>query len=111
VLRSGGLNHIKILVSTLLDPTEHKRDLAPPINEPKVIQELYQKLFIYQFKLNERNLTEGRQGYLVTRTFIPDEKHEKKFLNDKHNKVSNIIFRLCMLNLSCNILMYLLNRK
>jgi hypothetical protein len=48
---------------------------------PKVIQELYGKFFIFQFKLNEINLTEGRQGYLVTRTFIPNEKLENKILN------------------------------
>jgi hypothetical protein len=46
---------------------------------PKVIQELMEKIFIFRFKLNERNLTEGRQGYLVIRTYIPDDMLEKKF--------------------------------
>jgi hypothetical protein len=46
---------------------------------PKVIQELMKKIFIFRFKLNERNLTEGRQGYLVIRTYIPDDMLEKKF--------------------------------
>jgi hypothetical protein len=45
---------------------------------PKVIQELMKKIFIFRFKLNERNLTEGRQGYLVIRTYIPDDMLEKK---------------------------------
>jgi hypothetical protein len=45
---------------------------------PKVIQELMEKIFIFRFKLNERNLTEGRQGYLVIRTYIPDDMLEKK---------------------------------
>jgi hypothetical protein len=48
---------------------------------PKVIQELYGKFFIFQFMLNEINLTEGRHGYLVTRTFILNEKLENKILN------------------------------
>jgi hypothetical protein len=32
-----------------------------------IIQELYGKLFIFRFKLNEINVTEGRQGYLLKR--------------------------------------------
>jgi hypothetical protein len=45
---------------------------------PRVIHELYENVFIFYFKLNEVNLTEGRQGYLVRRTFVPDDKLEKK---------------------------------
>jgi hypothetical protein len=78
---------------------------------PKVIQELYGKFFIFQFMLNEINLIEGRQGYLVTRTFIPNENLRTRFLTDIHNKVSNIIYCFHMLNLFCNILMYVLNRS
>jgi predicted transcriptional regulator len=57
---------------------------------PKVIQELYGKSFIFRFKLNERNLTEGRQRYLVTRTFIPNDVLDEKFKNDQNNKVRDI---------------------
>jgi hypothetical protein len=54
---------------------------------PKIIQQLYGKVFIFQFKLNSQNLTEGRQGYLVRRAFIPDEKLEKEFLHGENNGV------------------------
>jgi hypothetical protein len=37
------------------------------------------KLFGGVTKLNEINVTEGRQGYLVKKTFIPDDKLEKNF--------------------------------
>jgi hypothetical protein len=40
---------------------------------PKVIQELMGKIFIFRFTLNERKLTEGRQGYFIIRTYIPDD--------------------------------------
>jgi hypothetical protein len=35
---------------------------------------------------------EGRQEYLVRRTFIPDDKLEEKFSSDQNNKVRNIFF-------------------
>jgi hypothetical protein len=57
---------------------------------PKVIQELYGKSFIFRFKLNERNLTEGKQRYLVARTFIPNDVLDEKFKNDQNNKVRDI---------------------
>jgi hypothetical protein len=57
---------------------------------PKVIQELYGKSFIFRFKLNERNLIEGRQRYLVTRTFISNDVLDEKFKNDQNNKVIDI---------------------
>jgi hypothetical protein len=76
---------LKITVSELLDLLQGNNDEVP-----KVIQELYEKLFIFRFKLNERNLTEGRQGYLVIRTFIPDDVLEEKFKNDQNNKVRDI---------------------
>jgi hypothetical protein len=70
---------------------------------PQVIQKLYGMLYIFQFKLNKKNLTEGRQGYLVRRTFIPDDKAEEKFMMDKDNMVSNNIYGANMVNLFCNI--------
>jgi hypothetical protein len=55
------------------------------------------KIFIFRFKLNERNLTEGRQGYLVTRTYIADDMLEEKFINDQNKKVRIIIFHVHIL--------------
>jgi hypothetical protein len=78
---------LKITVSELLDLVKGNNDEVP-----KVIHELYRQIFIFRFKLNEWNLTEGRQGYLVTRTFIPDDMLEKKFINDQNKKVRSIIF-------------------
>jgi hypothetical protein len=69
---------------------------------PQVIQKLYGKLYIFQFKLNDKNLTEGRQGYLVRRTFIPDDKIEENIMMDKDNKVSNNIYGANMVNLFFN---------
>jgi hypothetical protein len=57
---------------------------------PRVIHELYGKVFIFYFKLNEVNLTEGRQGYLVRRTFVPNVKLEEIFVNDKKKEVSGV---------------------
>jgi hypothetical protein len=63
---------IKTLVPDLLESLQGIVD-----DVLKVIQELYGKLFIFRFMLNEINVTEGRQGYLVKKTFIPDDKLEK----------------------------------
>jgi hypothetical protein len=68
---------LKIIVSKLLDLLQGNDSEVP-----KVIQELYVGSFIFRFKLNERNLIEGRQGYLVTRTFIPDDVLKEKIKND-----------------------------
>jgi hypothetical protein len=65
---------LKITVPELPDLVQGNNDEVP-----KVIQELMEKIFIFRFKLHERNLTEGRQGYLVIRTYIPDDMLEKKF--------------------------------
>ncbi|TVT97486.1 hypothetical protein EJB05_57267 [Eragrostis curvula] len=47
---------------------------------PSIIQKLYGKTLIFRFKLTNQNLTEGRSGYLVKKTFIPDDKLEQKFM-------------------------------
>jgi hypothetical protein len=39
----------------------------------KVIQNLRGKVFIFCFKLNDSNLVEGRQGFLVNRTYVPED--------------------------------------
>ena len=38
--------------------------------------ENYGESFIFQFKLNNQNLTKGKPGYLVKRIFVPDDKLE-----------------------------------
>jgi hypothetical protein len=60
-----------------------------PEDVPKVIEQLYDKVFIFQFKLNNYNLTEGRQGYVVRKTFVPDEKLEKEMFCAKNDKVTH----------------------
>jgi hypothetical protein len=35
-------------------------------------------------------LSEGRHGYLVRRTFVPDDKLEEKFINDKKKEVNSV---------------------
>jgi hypothetical protein len=76
----------------LLDLVQGNNDKVP-----KVIQELYGKIFIFRFKLNKRNLIEGRQGYLVTWTYIPNDMLEEKFINDQNKKVRIIIFHVHIL--------------
>jgi hypothetical protein len=76
---------LKITVSECLELQQGDVD-----GVPRVIQELYGKVFIFSFKLNKVNLTEGRQGYLVRRTFVPDSKLEEKFANDKKKVVSGV---------------------
>jgi hypothetical protein len=77
---------------SLLDLVQGNNDKVP-----KVIQELYGKIFIFRFKLNKRNLIEGRQGYLVTWTYIPNDMLEEKFINDQNKKVRIIIFHVHIL--------------
>jgi hypothetical protein len=54
---------------------------------PKIIQQLYDKVSIFQFKLKSLNLIERRHGYLVKRAFIHNEKLEKEFLHGENNGV------------------------
>jgi hypothetical protein len=39
--------------------------------------------------LNKYNLTEGRQGYVVRKTFVPDEKLEKEMFRAKNDEVTH----------------------
>ncbi|VAH73465.1 hypothetical protein VPH35_050370 [Triticum aestivum] len=50
---------------------------------PKIIQQLCGKKLIFRFKLNDSNLTFGTQNYAVKRTFVPDDRLEMLYLNDK----------------------------
>jgi hypothetical protein len=56
---------------------------------PKAIEQLYGKVLIFQFRLNSYNLTEGRQRYVVRKTFVTDEKLEKEMFRDKNDEVTH----------------------
>jgi hypothetical protein len=47
----------------------------------------YMEVVYIPIQVKRQKLTEGRQGYLVRRTFIPNDKIEEKFMMDKDNKV------------------------
>jgi hypothetical protein len=55
---------------------------------PKDVQRLYEKVFIFSFKLNDSNLIEGRQGFLVNRTYVPDDNLERKLNSIDATEVS-----------------------
>jgi hypothetical protein len=56
---------------------------------PKAIEQLYGKVLIFHFRLNSYNLTEGRQGYVVRKIFVTDEKLEKEMFRDKNDEVTH----------------------
>ena len=64
--------------SNLLDTQDGKSEEAP-----KIIQQLCGRRLIFRFKLNDNNLTFGTQNYAVKRTFVPDDRLEMLYLNDK----------------------------
>jgi hypothetical protein len=53
---------------------------------PKCVLQLYEKIFIFRFKINSQNLTEERQGYVIRKTFIPDDKFKKETSHDIFNE-------------------------
>jgi hypothetical protein len=73
-------------------------------NVPKAIQNLYEKILIFRLKLNDSNLTEGRQGYLVKRTYIPDDNLERKINNIDATNVSLILLHHMSFNISYYVL-------
>jgi hypothetical protein len=54
---------------------------------PKVIQQLCGQIFIFRFKLNSKNLTLGMHNYAVKRTFVPNDKLDMRYLDDKAKEV------------------------
>jgi len=50
---------------------------------PKSIQQLCGKTLIFRFKLSDHNLTEGKEYYLVKRTFELNDKLEMKYFDDQ----------------------------
>ncbi|KAE8768691.1 hypothetical protein D1007_59809 [Hordeum vulgare] len=69
---------LNTLVSFLLDSLDGKCEEVP-----KIIQELCGQRLIFRFKLNNKNLTLGMQNYAVKKIFVPDEKLDKRYLEDK----------------------------
>jgi len=69
-------------ITVLLDSLNGKSEEIP-----KVIQQLYRKTLIFRFMLKEQNLTEGKEYYLVKKTFEPDEKLELQYSNRQAEKV------------------------
>ena len=77
---------------------------------PKIIQQLCGQRLIFRFKLNNKNLTLGMQNYAVKKTFMPDDKLEMRYLDDKAEevmfhfiglKLSTYIFSIFYNNLHC----------
>ncbi|XP_044394615.1 replication protein A 70 kDa DNA-binding subunit A [Triticum aestivum] len=64
--------------SKLLDTLDGKSEEAP-----KIIQQLCGKRLIFRFNLNDSNLTFGTQNYAVKRTFMPNDKLEMLYLENK----------------------------
>jgi len=72
-------------ITDLLDSLNGKSEEIP-----KVIQQLCGKTFIFRFMLKEQNLTEGKEYYLVKKTFEPDEKLELQYSNHQAENDHNI---------------------
>ncbi|KAG2572513.1 hypothetical protein PVAP13_7KG183400 [Panicum virgatum] len=81
---------LKINVTALLESLNGRTDEIP-----KNIHNLYGESFIFRFKLNNQNLTEGKPGYLVKKKSVPDDKLEAKFLNDIAEKSTNLEYDHC----------------
>lgn len=73
---------LKMTITDLLDSLNGKSEEIP-----KVIQQLCGKTLIFRFMLKEQNLTEGKEYYLVKKTFEPDEKLEFQYSNHQAENV------------------------
>jgi predicted 3-demethylubiquinone-9 3-methyltransferase (glyoxalase superfamily) len=60
-----GRRMLNTYVTNLLDSSRGNAE-----DVPKVIEQLYGKVFIFQFRLNNYNLTKGRQGSVVRKIFV-----------------------------------------
>jgi hypothetical protein len=79
-------------ISELLDSLEENTE-----DVPKVIPNLYGKVFIFHFKLNDSNLVDGRQGFLVNKTYVPDDNLERKINCIDATEVSFILHNVVYL--------------
>lgn len=80
---------LKTTITNLLDSLDGKSEEVP-----KIIQQMCGKTLIFRFKLNDQNLTQGREYYLVKRTFEADDNLELK--HSKDNAEVNIFFILSL---------------
>ncbi|CAN6232609.1 unnamed protein product [Urochloa humidicola] len=69
---------LKTSITNLLDSVDGNSEEIP-----KIILDLCGKTFIFRFKLSDQNLTQGKEYYLVKRTFDIDDKLELKCMDDK----------------------------
>lgn len=72
-------------ITDLLDSVNGKSE-----DIPKIIQQLYGRTLIFRFMLKEQNLTEGKEYYLVKKTFEPDEKLESEYSNHHPDEVQSV---------------------
>jgi hypothetical protein len=63
----------------------------------KAIQNLFGKVFIFHFKLNNSNLVEGRQGFWVNRTYVPDDNLEIQLNSIDATEVSLVLLNVVYL--------------
>ena len=68
--------------SKLLDTQDGKSEEVP-----KIIQQLCGRRLIFRFKLSDSNLILGTQNYAVKRTFVPDDRLEMLYLDNKAEEV------------------------
>ena len=80
--RGENNNLLNTSTSHLLNSLDAKSEEAP-----KIIQQLCGKRLIFRFKLNDNNLTFGTQNYAVKRTFVPDDRLEMLYLDNKAEEV------------------------
>lgn len=76
---------LKTSITDLLDSLNGKSEEVP-----KIIQQLCGKTLIFRFVLKEQNLTEGKEYYLVKKTFEPDEKLELQYSKNQDEEVRPI---------------------
>ncbi|RLM52864.1 hypothetical protein C2845_PMPSC011933 [Panicum miliaceum] len=75
---------LKMTITDLLDSLNGKSEEIP-----KVIQQLCGKTLIFRFMLKDQTLIEGKEYYLVKKTFEPDEKLELQYSNRQAEKESH----------------------
>ena len=69
---------LKTTISNMLDSLNGNYEEVP-----KSIQQLCGKTLIFRFKLSDHNLTEGKEYYLVKRTFELNDTLEMKHFDDQ----------------------------
>ncbi|CAL5020152.1 unnamed protein product [Urochloa decumbens] len=75
---------LKTTITNLLDSLNGNSEQVP-----KIIHQLCGRTLIFRFKLSDQNLTQGKEYYLVKRTFDTDDKLEMKHMDDKDKGNNN----------------------